>query len=196
MPQILKGKYPKKLFGEIRLKGGLNNLTQVLKTKYLLPTKEFKEGKAVIEIIVPDSIKAVSIDKEELKNIPERIEKLSLIIDNLESSEDRELVAEQITFIKKLHEKMQNTKKLPFAVKSFRFTEKDYVKTQHLMSYLARLFGYLFYKYKNEIEKTSKVEYLASSRNAYASGMSEKVYNSFINGFMEGVNEVEIKDEK
>lgn len=184
-----KKTYPKKVFGEISLKGGLNNITQILRTKYLLPTRDYPEGKAVIEIIVPDNINSVSVDKEELKNFPSIIQELSIIIDKLESADDKQIIASQIKFNKELYEKAKETKKPPFCVKSFRFTERDYVKTQILMSYLARMFGYLFYKYKNEIEKESRAEYLANSRNACANGMSNNVYNNFINGFMEGVDE-------
>ena len=180
--------FPKKLFGELKLDGGLTNLTQIIKTKYLYPTKDYPEGKAVIEIIVPDHINSFSIKKDYIKDIPERIVQLSMIIDKLQDFKDKEIIADNISFNKKLKELAENEKH-SFRTKSFRFTEKDYVKTQQLMSNLARLFGYLFYKYKNDVEKESRVEYMAQSRNAIANGMATKVQENFIQGFMEGINE-------
>jgi len=181
-------KFPKKVFGELKLNGGLNHLTQIIKTKYLYPTKDYPEGKAVIEIIAPDHINSFSIKKDDIKDIPERIMQLSMMMDRLQDSRDKELIADNINFNKKLMELAENEKH-SFQAKSFRFIEKDYVRTQQLMSDLAKLFGYLFYKYKNDIEKESRVEYMASSRNAIAIGMATKVRENFIQGFMEGINE-------
>lgn len=189
MPEaITKNGFPKKVFGELTLIGGLHNLKQTLKLKYLLPTKEYPTGKAVIEIIVPDSMNSFSIDKNRLKEMPELIEKLSYIIDKLEFSEDKQLIATQINFNKSLFEDAKNDTK-PYVIKSFRFTENDYVQTQDLMSHLAKLFGYLFYKYKTEIEKEGSDEHLAGARDAVAVGISQKVHKNFAEGFMEGINE-------
>jgi len=185
--QSEKPKYPKKLFGELTLKGGLNNFKQTIKTKYLLPTKGYPEGKAVIEILVPDHVKSFEVSKETVRYVPETIEKLSLILEKLEDSEDKQLIAQQINFNKELFELAKQNKN--FVVKSFRFTERDYMATQNLMSQMARLFGYLFFKYKTEIEKESRSQYLANSRNAMANGMSTKVHDSFIEGFMEDLRE-------
>ena len=181
--------FPKKVFGELTLKGGLNNMQQTLKTKYLLPTKDYPTGKAVIEIIVPEHINKFSIDKNEIQILPDLNENLLIIQDKIEEPELKHALAQQLKFNNMLFEIASAEKNKPFAVKSFRFTEKDYMATQDLMSHLGKLFGYLFYKYKAEVEKEGSDEHLARARDVVAVGISQKVHKNFIEGFMEGVNE-------
>lgn len=190
MPELItKNGFPKKVFGELTLKGGLNNMQQILKTKYLLPTKEFPTGKAVIEIIVPEHINKFSIDKNEIQILPDLNEKLLIIKDKIEDPELKHALDQQLKFNNMLFETASVEKNKPFAVKSFRFTERDYLATQDLMSHLGKLFGYLFYKYKTEVEKEGSDEHLAGARDAVSVGISQKVHKNFIEGFMEGINE-------
>ncbi len=166
--------YPKKEFGEIGLKGGLHNLQQVLKIKYLYPTEKFPDAKAVIEIIVPDNIKAVSIDKEELKIIPEIIKKLAPIVDKLESTEDRQIIVDQMEFNKKLFEKAKETKKPAFCVKSFRFKLGDHTKIRELITRLSKIYGYVFYKVQNEIVQESRELQLSESMKLMSGGIARR----------------------
>ena len=181
--------FPKKIFGELTLKGGLHNLQQTIKLKYLLPTKDYPTGKAVIEIIVPEHINTFSIDKNEIQILPDLNEKILVIENKIEEPELRQALAQQLKFNNMLFEIASAEKNKPHAVKSFRFTEMDYLATQDLMSHLGRLFGYLFYKYKTEIEKEGNDEHLARARDVVAVGISQKVHKNFIDGFMEGVYE-------
>jgi len=190
MPELItKNNFPKKVFGELTLKGGLNNVQQTIKIKYLLPTKDYPTGKAVIEIIVPDSINTFILSNNDLKPIMEINKELAKITYEVASDEMKQIIAQQIDFNQKLINIASDTKKKPYVVKSFRFNEKDYIETHILMSYLAQLFGYLFYKNKAEIEKENNIHHLMASRDAVASFMSENVFKKFKAGFMEGYEE-------
>ena len=190
MPEIIQEHgFPKKIFGELTLKGGLHNFQQTIKLKYLLPTKDYPTGKAVIEIIVPDNINKFSIDKNEIQILPDLSEKLLIVEDKVEDIGLKRALAQQLKFNNMLFETASAEKNKPFAIKSFRFTERDYIATQDLMSHLGKLFGYLFYKYKTEVEKEGNDKHLAGAMNAFASGISQKVHKNFIEGFMEGVAE-------
>ena len=181
--------YPKKVFGELTLKGGLHNITQTIKAKYLLPTKDYPTGKAVIEINVPESINAVQLDKNSLKELPEINKRLAQITFYLDADEAKGTLSKQIEFNKMVLELAENGKKQPYVTRSFRFEEKDFVETHIVMNYFAKLFGYLFYKNKTEIEKIGSPEHLAGARNAVAGTMSKNVYENFIKGFDEGLSE-------
>lgn len=189
IPISSEGKYPKKVFGEIHLKGGLNNFKQILKTKYLLPTKDYPTGKAVIEILIPESSHSFSVDKDELKYIMEINDKLASILEKEPEGDNKKTLAQQMYFNSKLIKTANETKNKPFAVKSFRFNEADFPQTHALMSHLAKLFGYLFHKYKTEMEQESSDEHLIRARNIVSSTMSGNVQNEFITGFNESVNE-------
>lgn len=99
-----EGKYPKKEFGEIHLKGGLNNFKQVLKTKYLLPTAEYPTGKAVIELLIPESSHSFSLDKDYIKNLSELNARLGQLTFELEDCELKSTIADQIELNKKFVE--------------------------------------------------------------------------------------------
>ena len=190
MPELItKNGFPKKVFGELTLKGGLNSTSQIIKIKYLLPTKEYPTGKAVIEIIVPDSINTFILSNNDLKPIMEINRQLAMIASEIANDETKQIIAQQINFNQKLINIASDAKKKPHIAKSFRFNEKDYIETHILMSYLAQLFGYLFYKNKTEIEKENNVQHLMASRDAVATFMSENVFKKFKAGFMEGYGE-------
>lgn len=190
MPELItKNGYPKKVFGELTLKGGLNNISQTIKIKYLLPTKDYPTGKAVIEIIVPDNLNTFIISNDDLKPIMEINKELAKITYELASDEMKHIIAQQIDFNQKIISIASDTKKKHYVAKSFRFNEKDYIETHILMSYLSHLFGYLFYKNKTEIEKEANIQHLMASRDAVANFMSENVFKKFKAGFMEGYEE-------
>ncbi len=100
-----------------------------------------------------------------------------------------------MTFLNRLHGQAIDIKQ-PFTVKSFRFTVKDYLLTQDLMSILAKLFGYLFYKKKYEIDQESRAIYLSKAMKTVSAGIAQKVQDNFRRGFIEGVNENPLKDVK
>lgn len=180
--------YPSKEFGKLELKGGLNKFNQILKTKYLYPTKDFPTGKAVISICVPDHVNSFSVDRNELKAIVDINDKLGIMAANAKTEEEQRIFAQQMGFNSFLIRSAKAEMK-PFVTKSFRFNETDFPQTHQFLSDIARLFGYLFCKYKTEIEKQGSTEHLMAASRAVAQGDAEKVYKEFMAGFMEAMQE-------
>ena len=181
--------YQKRTFGEISVTGGLNSFKQTMRFKYLYPTRDYPQGKAVIELLVPEQINNILIPKDMLEKTNDQIVKLASLQLRTDNIDDKIAIGEQLKLLTAISE--GKTKAKPFAVKSFRFTEKDYMATQNMLSHLGHLFGYLFCKYKMEIEQIGSQEHLMHARNALAKTNGENVAREFMEGFMDAYNEID-----